>query len=198
MAKITYEDKEFLNKNENIADKNKVNDTDLNEIKNVVNENDDNIGDLSELNTADKSSVVGAINELTNVFKAISLEKNVKQDYSGNVIFEVTWQNEKVNNTNGILSKNGNRIKCNSGSHLVLVNVLLQTVNSNGGYIYVRKYVDEEKKEVKTTSSTSFPQITCVCEINEGEEISIESYASQSGYVSNATAWNTFDVILMN
>lgn len=37
MAKITYEDKEFLNKNENIADKNKVNDTDLNQIKEVVN-----------------------------------------------------------------------------------------------------------------------------------------------------------------
>ena len=37
MAKITYENKEFLNKNENIADKNKVNDSDLNEIKEVVN-----------------------------------------------------------------------------------------------------------------------------------------------------------------
>ena len=64
MAKITYEDKEFLNKNENIADKNKVNDTDLNEIKEVVNGNDDNIGDLSDLNTTDKSSVVNAINNL--------------------------------------------------------------------------------------------------------------------------------------
>ena len=62
MAKITYEDKEFLNKNENIADKNKVNDTDLNEIKEVVNGNDDNIGDLSDLNTSDKSSLVNAIN----------------------------------------------------------------------------------------------------------------------------------------
>lgn len=64
MAKITYEDKEFLNKNENIADKNKVNDTDLNQIKEVVNGNDDNIGDLSDLNTINKDSLVGAINEL--------------------------------------------------------------------------------------------------------------------------------------
>ena len=64
MAKITYEDKEFLNKNENIADKNKVNDTDLNEIKNVVNENDDSVGNLSNLNTINKDSLVGAINEL--------------------------------------------------------------------------------------------------------------------------------------
>ena len=64
MTKITYEDKEFLNKNENIADKNKVNDTDLNEIKEVVNQNDDNVGDLSNLNTKDKSSLVNAINSL--------------------------------------------------------------------------------------------------------------------------------------
>ena len=64
MAKITYEDKEFLNKNENIADKNKVNDSDLNEIKNVVNENDDSVGNLSNLNTINKDSLVGAINEL--------------------------------------------------------------------------------------------------------------------------------------
>lgn len=62
MAKITYEDKEFLNKNENIADKNKVNDSDLNEIKNVVNENADSVGNLSDLNTNDKSSLVNAIN----------------------------------------------------------------------------------------------------------------------------------------
>ena len=63
MAKITYEDKEFLNKNESIADKNKVNDTDLNQIKKVVNGNDDNIGNLSDLNTSDKSNLVEAINE---------------------------------------------------------------------------------------------------------------------------------------
>ena len=64
MAKITYENKEFLNKNESIADKNKVNDTDLNEIKEVVNGNDDKIGDLSDLNTTNKDSLVSAINEL--------------------------------------------------------------------------------------------------------------------------------------
>lgn len=64
MAKITYEDKEFLNKNENIADKNKVNDTDLNQIKEVVNGNDDSVGNLSNLNTINKDSLVGAINEL--------------------------------------------------------------------------------------------------------------------------------------
>ena len=47
MAKITYNDKSFLNQNVSIADENKVNDTDLNEIKNVVNTNDDNYTGLA-------------------------------------------------------------------------------------------------------------------------------------------------------
>lgn len=41
MAKITYQDKSYLNQNANIALVNKVADTDMNEIKSVVNGNDD-------------------------------------------------------------------------------------------------------------------------------------------------------------
>lgn len=43
MAKITYENKEALNQNSSIPDKNKVNDTDMNMIKNVVNDNETKI-----------------------------------------------------------------------------------------------------------------------------------------------------------
>ena len=63
MGKITYDNKVFLNQNPEIADINKVTDDDLNEIKTVVNQNDDNVGDLEDLTTSDKSSIVGAINE---------------------------------------------------------------------------------------------------------------------------------------
>lgn len=66
MSKITYTDKVTLNENPNVADVNKVKADDLNEIKNVVNGNDDNVGNLSQLNTTDKSSIVGAINETIN------------------------------------------------------------------------------------------------------------------------------------
>ena len=41
MSKITYTDKVTLNENPNVADVNKVKADDLNEIKNVVNANDD-------------------------------------------------------------------------------------------------------------------------------------------------------------
>ena len=78
MAKITYEDKVALNVNSDIADVNKCNATDLNEIKNVVNENDDNttnnsnaIGDLSSLNTTNKNNLVSAINEVNTILGTI-------------------------------------------------------------------------------------------------------------------------------
>ena len=47
MSKINYSDKEFLNKNEEIANNRKVNDTDLNEIKRVVNENYDEFSEYT-------------------------------------------------------------------------------------------------------------------------------------------------------
>lgn len=63
MSKITYANKQTLNENTSIADINKVKASDLNEIKTVVNQNDDNIGNLSNLNTTDKTSIVNAIND---------------------------------------------------------------------------------------------------------------------------------------
>lgn len=64
MGKITYEDKQNLNTNESILKINKVTDNDMNEIKQVVNENDDKVGELNYLNTTDKTSIVNAINEI--------------------------------------------------------------------------------------------------------------------------------------
>lgn len=71
MSKITYTNKVALNINQDVADVNKCNATDLNEIKQVVNENDDdfntlnaNVGDITQLNTTDKTSIVNAINEV--------------------------------------------------------------------------------------------------------------------------------------
>lgn len=64
MAKIQFENKVALNENASIPDVNKCKATDMNEIKSVVNENDDLIGNLSSLNTTEKSNLVGAINEV--------------------------------------------------------------------------------------------------------------------------------------
>ena len=64
LSKITYTDKETLNEQPSIADKNKVSDDDMNEIKRVVNINADKVGDLDDLDTTNKNSIVEAINEL--------------------------------------------------------------------------------------------------------------------------------------
>lgn len=53
-----------LNENPDIPDENKVKASDMNEIKEVVNENDNNIGDLSNLNTINKTNLVNAINSI--------------------------------------------------------------------------------------------------------------------------------------
>ncbi len=64
MAKITYENKEYLNENADIPAMRKVSDNDMNEIKNIVNGNDDNVGDLNDLETGEKNSIVSSINWL--------------------------------------------------------------------------------------------------------------------------------------
>lgn len=84
MAKITYENKVALNVNPDIADINKCNASDLNEVKSVVNENDDNMGLLSNLNTTNKSNLVEALNE-TN-----TNSKNMGMYSSGETIIG-TW-----------------------------------------------------------------------------------------------------------
>ena len=65
MSKITYADKETLYINADVPANKKTQSSDMNEIKQVVNENDDKVGELNDLNTTDKTSIVNAINEIT-------------------------------------------------------------------------------------------------------------------------------------
>ena len=73
MQLISYTDKSALNVNPDIADVNKCNATDLNNIKAVVNNNAVECGDASDLNTIDKSSLVNGINEINNSKQATIL-----------------------------------------------------------------------------------------------------------------------------
>lgn len=64
MQAISYTNKSALNENTGIADINKCNASDMNEIKTVVNSNANECGDASSLNTTNKTSLVNAINEV--------------------------------------------------------------------------------------------------------------------------------------
>ena len=64
MQTIGYTNKSALNQNAGIADVNKCNASDMNEIKAVVNNNASECGNANELETIDTTSLVAAINEL--------------------------------------------------------------------------------------------------------------------------------------
>ena len=95
MSKINFNDKQFLYQNADVPAENKVNDVDMNEIKQVVNENDDKVGELNDLNTTDKSSMVSSINWLVptvlfnnengvqqgNLSESVSLYAKIKMYY---------------------------------------------------------------------------------------------------------------------
>lgn len=122
MSKITYENKVALNVNSDIADINKVNASDLNEIKNVVNTNDDNMGLLSNLTTPNKSNLVSAINDVKQNIMSLSMTANQS----------VTVASETVINFSKITSA-GNKLTFNSSNYSIKIgkNVSKIKVNFN-------------------------------------------------------------------
>ena len=76
---VTFQDKEKLNTDPNVANINKIIDSDMNQLKDVANTNANNIGDLSQLNTTDKSSIIGSINETINY---VSLNNKASYSYT--------------------------------------------------------------------------------------------------------------------
>jgi hypothetical protein len=80
MGKLTYTDKVDLTTS-TVPDINKVVANDMNEIKTVVNGNDDLMGDLSTLTTTNKSNIVSAINEINSKTNIITDGSEVQLDY---------------------------------------------------------------------------------------------------------------------
>ena len=81
MSKITYTNKVTLNDYPDIANINKCTAGDLNEIKTVVNENDDNVGVLNNLNTTTKTNIVSAINEVNTALNTVSIAKMITNEH---------------------------------------------------------------------------------------------------------------------
>lgn len=93
MSEITYDDKVDLQVATNIANINKVTASDMNEIKNVVNNNAEEVGDITSLTTTDKTNVVNAVNELNTPEKWVSVGATAPTDgrrvwfkYSKNIL----------------------------------------------------------------------------------------------------------------
>ena len=88
MAKITYQNKADINTSTTPV-QNKVGADDMNEIKSVVNDNDDIVGDLTNLTTTDKTSIVDSINEIDGRFVYSTTEKVIGKWIDGKTLYGV-------------------------------------------------------------------------------------------------------------
>ena len=68
----------------------------MNEIKQVVNANDDNVGSLDNLNTTDKTNLVNATNEITPLLNTISNSGTIKIGKVG-----IEWGTVSITPSNG-------------------------------------------------------------------------------------------------
>ena len=137
MAKITYGNKVALNVNSDIADINKCNASDLNEIKDVVNTNDDNMGLLSNLNTTNKTSIVNAINEvITNTKVSIAkIIANGEGSYTSQEKVTGIWVND-FSIGDIVAEASNSRIKI-TNTEILETGGLLGGKNSSWSGIYV-------------------------------------------------------------
>ena len=137
MAKITYENKVALNVNSDIADINKCNATDLNEIKEVVNTNDDKVGDLAQLNTTNKDNLVGAINEVNanaNNLKPVQLYSYTGTNKQTSITLSDSYSNYKFIEIYGQRSQMYGSVKMDTNiSRVIDFNI----VGQNGAFIEI-------------------------------------------------------------
>lgn len=81
---ITYDDKQFLNQNSSIADVNKVNDTDMTMIKNVVNNNANELSNVfNNIQVIVVSKSIGVINANTDLYdQTLNISENIPNGYT--------------------------------------------------------------------------------------------------------------------
>lgn len=147
----------------------------------------------------DKETLNQIIN--ANIGKSVRLVRRQDQGYSANTEFVVSWQEEYLNNTNGVLVKDGNNIKCVKGNHLVMVSSWVQFIHSGNAmnYIYVIKNSASNSPErIGTTSMYGNPVMTTMFYIQEGDTISISAYSSLVGRLGQGADWSGFCVTLLS
>lgn len=133
----------------------------------------------------------------TNVGKSIRLKKTSNQNFSANNAFDVSWQEILFDNTGGILAKNGNEIKCISGSHTVLVSVFMQLLNGStrDNYVYIRH---NGLPYATTNLNNGNPHLTVPIQLDEGDRILIQAYSTTAGAIGSSYDWTGFIVTLLN
>lgn len=187
---ITYIDKQYLNQNADIPAINKVQDTDMNEIKSVVNNNANNIGDLTNLETSVTSSIVEAIN--SNLIKKIYLTKtsdqSITNDYS-----KITWQTS-VGDTTDLVNNNGDITIKNDCNFLIMI--LNLSLSTSTQFYYQMQKNGTTVKNGWTSSGWAHPFIVNVIPVQKNDVFSVNGYsATQNNTISSSTATTSMTII---
>ena len=155
MAQITYQDKVFLNKNEDIADQNKVNDTDLNEIKNVVNENAI-LNSLSEIGLSELTTLDAIVTAVPN---GKTLQLYLSDDNASTLYGTAGGTGNLPTNIAGILT-----VQRNSENNWVYITYktnLSVFENANAGLFYATKF----------TGYRDWVKVLCNSDVQDGTPI---------------------------
>lgn len=157
MSKITYEDKEQLNTNENIPAKNKCMASDLNEIKSIVNENDTNALYNTNVKTAQTNSDtdVYSCNYINEIGSCACFSKTDSQNFTEYVATQISFnQTDYVDNGCFELQSDGT-IKVLKDISRVQINFNIRIAGSISSYnvIYCKSTTDDAGFNVATNFS---------------------------------------------
>lgn len=178
MAKITYEDKEFLNKNEDIANNRKVNDTDLNQIKEIVNNNFDEFDLKNNILTAEMSQ------EQLSVSDTIQIPLSVSQSVGS----EISLANNTIT-----ISNNINKVK---------VSATFNVQMPSAGNVYGQLTVKGLDGKIMATSANSsnvgqynFFEMNItpkIIDVSTVKTICLDAYLSRQGTAHNDEYGNCY------
>ena len=191
IQKITYTDKQQLNANASINAINKVQATDMNEIKSVVNTNADLQGDLSTLVTTDKSSLVNAINEMLGE-KLNSYNRNTNQAISSGSFVKVLFANTDTGDHAFTSYNSGDITITEAGTYLISTRVAFPQSTSGGRYVDV--YFSNGKQcgfsSIQAFNGMQNCLNTCgVIKASANDSFSVRVYQTSGSSVNLASAY---------
>lgn len=199
MAKITYANKVFLNENADIPDENKVGDSDLNEIKEVVNKNDNNVGDLSSLNTINKNNVVEAINEVNKKdFIKVALTSN--KSISAAEYTKVAFDSTVVSSDSMALQSDGGIVINNPRINYILVRANMRYNSSSTGNILATRTSKDinTNVDISNVPNSQCNQIISIIPVSQNDIIYIYTYSETNNTIvggGNPAVWVSCEIM---
>lgn len=139
------------------------------------------------------------LNKKEIIGKMIRLERSSEQSLTAQTETIISWQTEKTNNTNGLLTKDGNYVKIGKEVNYVLVNAQYQVKSFGDIYIYigVLKANGETSHISNLYQNGQSIQITQPILVEEGDKIYISAYSAESNKILTYSDWCNFNVTIL-